>query len=186
QAFREYFEHLKRDGIIAVTRWEFQKPREALRVVSVAIEALHQLGVTDVSRHFIVISEGDLDEDGIPVAVLAKKSPFEPEEEMAVKEHLRNYDELRLLYSPWLAGSNAFSRLIESNDPELFTRTYDYNVTAVTDNAPFFFFTLKPSRLFHLNSTSSAMDWKVNLGVAVLLMLLLISIVAVLAFLVLP
>src|SRR5262249_16437394 len=117
---------------------------------------------------------------------VAKKSPFEPEEEMAVKEHLRNYDELRLLYSPWLAGSNAFSRLIESNDPELFTRTYDYNVTAVTDNAPFFFFTLKPSRLFHLNSTSSAMDWKVNLGVAVLLMLLLISIVAVLAFLVLP
>ena len=36
QAFREYFEHLKPDGIIAVTRWEFREPREALRVVSVA------------------------------------------------------------------------------------------------------------------------------------------------------
>src|SRR5262249_51450423 len=54
------------------------------------------------------------------------------------------------------------------------------------DNKPFFFFTLKPARIFNLNSNSSAMDWKVNLGVAVLLMLLAISIVAVLAFLILP
>src|SRR6266571_4747227 len=81
---------------------------------------------------------------------------------------------------------SAFLRLIKSNDPEAFTRTYDYNVTPVTDNAPFFFFTLKPARLLHLNSNSSAMDWKVNLGVAVLGMLLIISVLAVLAFLVLP
>ena len=46
-AFREYFEHLRPDGLIAITRWEFHQPREALRVVSVAMEALHQLGVTD-------------------------------------------------------------------------------------------------------------------------------------------
>src|SRR6267154_2274699 len=47
QAFREYFEHLKPDGIVAVTRWEFQEPREALRVVSVVVQALHELGVAD-------------------------------------------------------------------------------------------------------------------------------------------
>ncbi len=186
QAFREYFDHLKPDGIIAVTRWEFREPREALRVVSVAMEALHQLGVADVSRHFIVVSDGDLDEDGIPVAVLAKKSAFTPEEQAAVTQHLRDYEDLRLLYSPYQAKPNAFSRLIQSNDPEAFTRTYDYNVAAVTDNKPFFFFTVKPGRLLNLNSNSSAMDWKVNLGVAVLGMLLIISIVAVLAFLVLP
>jgi hypothetical protein len=186
QAFREYFEHLKPDGIIAVTRWEFREPREALRVVSVATEALHQLGVRDVSSHFIVVSDGELDEDGIPVAVLAKKSPFTAEEEEAVRQHLRDYEDLRLLYSPSEAKANAFSRLIQSNDPEAFTRTYDYNVTPVTDNTPFFFFTLKPARLLHLNSNSSAMDWKVNLGVAVLGMLLIISVFAVLAFLVLP
>src|SRR5215470_19222500 len=29
QAFHEYFQHLKPDGIIAVTRWEFREPREA-------------------------------------------------------------------------------------------------------------------------------------------------------------
>ena len=42
EAFREYFEHLKPDGMIAITRWEFAQPREALRVVSQAMEALRR------------------------------------------------------------------------------------------------------------------------------------------------
>ena len=58
EAFREYFEHLKPDGMIAITRWEFQQPREALRVVSVAMQALHELGVANPASNFIVVSEG--------------------------------------------------------------------------------------------------------------------------------
>jgi len=27
EAFREYFDHLKPDGMIAITRWEFKQPR---------------------------------------------------------------------------------------------------------------------------------------------------------------
>ncbi len=78
EAFREYFDHLKPEGMIAITRWEFRQPREALRVVAVAMEALHRLGVSNPSRNFIVASQGSLDEDGIPVVVLAKKTPFTP------------------------------------------------------------------------------------------------------------
>ncbi|MCU1306053.1 MAG: hypothetical protein JWN45_748 [Acidobacteriaceae bacterium] len=183
EAFREYFDHLKPDGIIAVTRWEFREPREALRVVSVAMAALHQFGLGDVSRHFMIVSRGDLNEDGVPVTVLAKKRAFTAEEENAVRQHLSNYPPLKLLYAPSQASANAFSELIQSNDPDAFTRHYAYNVTPVTDNAPFFFFTLKPASLLH---SSRAMDWKVNLGVAVLGMLLIISVLAVLAFLIAP
>src|SRR5215471_3216022 len=60
EAFREYFEHLKPDRMIAITRLEFRHPREALRVVAVAMEALHRLGVEDPSRNFIVASQGAL------------------------------------------------------------------------------------------------------------------------------
>ena len=59
EAFREYFDHLRPDGMIAITRWEFRQPREALRVVSQATEALHQLGVTDPRENFIVASDVD-------------------------------------------------------------------------------------------------------------------------------
>lgn len=185
EAFREYFEHLKPDGMIAVTRWEFAQPREALRVVSVGMNALHQLGVQDTSNHFIVVAQNPLDADGVNVGVFAKKTPFTNQEEDAVRRHVAANPPMQVIYSPSEHEDNAFSRMIRSNDPYAFSRGYDYNITPVDDNAPFFFFTLKPSHILSL-SRSRSMDWKVNLGVAVLAMLLAISIVAVLVFLVLP
>lgn len=186
EAFREYFEHLKPDGLIAITRWEFKDPREALRVVSVAIEALHQIGVADPAKNFILASEGELDEDGIPVVVLAKKSAFTPEEEQSVKAHIAANAKLAPLYLPSEHRGNPFSALIASNDPQGFAQQYAYNVAPVTDNAPFFFFTLKLGQFFRNDDLDAGMDWKVNLGVAVLGMVLLISLVAVVAFLIIP
>ncbi len=186
EAFREYFNHLKPNGMIAITRWEFQHPREALRVVAVAMEALHRLGVANPARNFIVASEGSLDEDGKPVVVLAKKSPFTPAEEDAVARHLDKYPDLESLYLPSDHGQNPFSDLIGSNDPYGFARRYAYNTAPVTDNAPFFFFTLKPGQILGENGLRGGIDWKVNLGVLVLFLVLVISVIAVLAFLVLP
>jgi spermidine synthase len=186
EAFREYFNHLKPDGMIAITRWEFRQPREALRVVAVAMEALHRLGVENPARNFIVTSQGSLDEDGIPVVVLAKKTPFTSAEEDAVAGHCDRYAELDPLYLPTNPGQNPFSELIASNDPQAFARRYAYNVSPVSDNAPFFFFTLKAGQILSDASLRHGIDWKVNLGVLVLLLVLVISVAAVLAFLVLP
>ncbi len=186
EAFREYFEHLKPDGMVAITRWEFRQPREALRVVSVAMQALHEQGVEKPARNFIVVSEGDLDEDGIPVVVLAKKSAFTAEEEEQVRSHLASNPALVALYLPSDPKENPFSALIARNDPYAFAREYPYNVAPVNDNAPFFFFTLKLDQVLHQEELAEGIDWKVNLGVAVLAMVLVISCVAVLAFLVIP
>jgi hypothetical protein len=186
QAFQEYFAHLAPDGIIAITRWEFREPREALRVVSVAMNTLQQLGLADVSRHFMVVAAGELNEDGIAVAVLTKKSPFTANEETTVKQFLKDHPPLKLLYAPSEQEANAFTRLLQSNDPYGFSAEYGYNVSPVTDNAPFFFFTLKPEHIWRSIGRPGGLDWKVNLGVAVLAMLLLISIFAVLAFLIVP
>jgi len=186
EAFREYFEHLKADGMIAITRWEFRHPREALRVVSVAMEALHQLGVANPARNFMVASQGPLNEDGIPVVVLAKKSAFTAAEETAVMEHCKRYPELDPLYLPSQPGQNPFSDLIASNDPYGFAGGYAFNVAPVSDNAPFFFFTLKPEQFLAKTKLHKGVDWKVNLGVLVLLLVLVISMFAVVAFLLVP
>ena len=196
EAFREYFDHLKPDGMIAITRWEFKQPREALRVVSQGIEALHQVGVADPRRHFVLIADGGLNEDGRPVLVLAKKTPFTAAEYASVAAHVRENPNLFWLnptaeyagLQPLPPAASAFRDLIESNDPVGFARNYAYNVSPVSDSAPFFFFTLKTRHVIEniLAGTGRGMDWRINLGVVVLGMLLIISIVAVLAFLILP
>ncbi len=196
EAFREYFDHLKPDGMIAITRWEFAKPREALRVVSQAMEALHELGVQDTTQNFIVVSDGSLAADGEPVVVLAKKTPFTLEEQKAVLNHIEGADgnganlNLHVLYMPATGdragmAHRAFAKLILSQDPQGFSASYPYNITPVTDNAPFFFFTLKPEQVLR-GSDQGGIDWKVNLGIAILGIVLIVSIAAVLLFLVLP
>ena len=196
EAFREYFDHLKPDGMIAITRWEFKQPREALRVVSQGIEALHRIGVADPRQHFVIVADGGLNEDGRPVLVLAKKSSFTTAEYAAVAAHVRENPNLFWLnptseyagLQPLPPAAAAFHTLIESNDPVGFAQGYAYNVAPVSDSAPFFFFTLKTRHVIEniLAGTGRGMDWRINLGVVVLGMLLIISIVAVLAFLILP
>jgi hypothetical protein len=200
EAFKEYFEHLNPDGFIAITRWEFKEPREALRVVSQSIEALHELGVSNPRRHFIVISDGELNQDGRPVLVLAKKSPFTAEEVASVRTHLEQNknlvpiyvpDNLEMAESPAFAApsadAHAFRHLISSNQPASFAAAYKFDVSPVFDSAPFFFFTLKTKDIVRqIAGTRGGLDWKVNVGIVVLGIVLLISIVAVVAFLVLP
>ena len=196
EAFREYFEHLKPDGMIAITRWEFARPREALRVVSQAMEALREMGAGDSSQNFIVVSDGPLDTDGRPVVVLAKKSPFTLQEQRAVLDHIQGANgadanlNLHVLYLPATADEAgmahpAFAQLIRGQDARAFSAAYKYNVAPVTDNVPFFFFTLKPEQVFR-GSDEGGIDWKVNLGIAILGIVLIVSIAAVIAFLVLP
>lgn len=188
EAFREYFDHLRPDGIIAITRWEFRQPREALRVVSQAMEALHEIGVADPENNFIVASDGPLDQDGRPVVVVAKKSAFTADEVNAVHAHLAANPKLVPLYLPGGTNAgNAFTQLIASNDPRGFAEQYRYNVSPVFDSSPFFFFTLKTGNAIRdLRGTRGGMDWRVNLGIVILGMVLLISIAAVLAFLIIP
>ncbi|HVH85281.1 MAG TPA: hypothetical protein VM912_01055, partial [Terriglobales bacterium] len=183
EAFREYFDHLRLDGMIAITRWEFRQPREALRVVSQAMEALHELGVASPSGNFMVASDGPLDQDGRPVIVVAKKSAFTSDEIAAVRAHLRAHPKLVNLYMPGADNAaNAFTQLIQSNDPHRFAAAYKYNVAPVFDSSPFFFFTLKTANAFaDLRGTRGGMDWRVNLGIVILGMVLLISLVAVIA-----
>lgn len=233
EAFREYFDHLKPDGYIAITRWEFARPREALRVVSQAMRALGGPAIpsfvtdarrNDLTKNFIIVVEGELDQDGRPVTVLAKKTPFTPEEQATVLKHMAAQPKLHALYLPWPDKSGAaeesrslapkegarddkgvsarddkgvsarddngldagaFRRLIELGNPERFAEAYPFNVAPVYDDAPFFFFTLKPSQILGAG-TEKGIDWKVNMGIAVLLMLVVISALAVLAFLVVP
>jgi spermidine synthase len=199
EAFDEYFAHLKPEGMLAITRWEFRYPREALRVAATAIASLKEAGVDDPSMNILVVSDGALNEDGRSVLVLAKKSAFTREEEQTIYDHLKANPNLQLIYSPHERSQaigmnpqnpqvrwNPFTALMVSNDPVAFAKKYEFNVAPVTDDAPFFFFTVKLSHLLGSGGSERGIDWKVNMGVAVLLGVLVLSAIAVATFILGP
>jgi len=237
EAFREYFDHLKSDGFLAITRWEFPQPREALRVVSEAIEVLRRSGIEDVRQHFIIIANGQLDEIGRQVTVLAKKTAFTIDEERTVLKEVQNSPRLYPLYTPDVYGrpdrnsncgasasagtdgncierslaqlaetrmlppetTEPFQQLInlpsrkiggvDASPRAKFIHDYPFEITPVTDNAPFFFFTFKTRgalRTLLAHSGDARTDWKNNLGLVVLGAVLVISIITVSGFLVVP
>jgi predicted membrane-bound spermidine synthase len=237
EAFREYFDHLKSDGMLAITRWEFPQPREALRVVSEAIETLRRSGTEDVRKNFIIVANRQPNQAGTQVTVLAKKTAFTINEERAILQQVQSNSALYPLYTPNVYGrpvkdSNCGASVPVANgnciEPALvqlsatrmlppettepfqqlislpsggvaedvgtsprtkFIHDYPFEISPVTDNAPFFFFTFKTSNVLHTllgASGHGSIDWKNNLGLVVLGAVLIISIVAVSGFLVIP
>src|SRR5271157_5879029 len=75
-AFRDYLLHLTSDGILTITRWGFDPPRESLRLISLAIEALGQIGEKDPWRHVIVSRQGSIQGYGALDTVLIARQPF--------------------------------------------------------------------------------------------------------------
>jgi spermidine synthase len=107
EAFREYFDHLKPDGMLAITRWEFPQPREALRVVSEAIETLRRSGTDDVRKNFIIVANRQPNVSGTQVTVLAKKTAFTLDEERTILKQVQNNPALYPLYTPNVYGRPA-------------------------------------------------------------------------------
>jgi spermidine synthase len=184
EAFYDYLSHLTDDGIMVFTRWGFEPPRESLRLVSLAREALLQLNVTDFSRHIIVLREGMLD------TIMVSRKPFSASDIALVKDSLA-VKQLAPLYVPGEIIPNAFSSLILSRDVPQFEQNYPYDISAVSDDRPFFFFTVQPRDLWNYvrlrtDGTGPNGDRKINLAVPVLFGVMGISLIAMLVILALP
>lgn len=201
QAFREYLRHLQPDGVLALTRWEFQRPREALRVVSTAMQALRkEFGVEDPRGYFLLVSDGPLRRFGVTVTTLIGRRPFSAADVRRIRAYAAAHPPLMLQYAPGMQWGNgpgevspkepnaAYLRLLQSGDAAKFARAYPYDVSPATDDRPFFFYTTRTAAILGLvhPAGKAPMDWKTNLALFLLLSLLTLSIVAVLLFLFVP
>ncbi|MBK8978222.1 MAG: hypothetical protein IPM29_20145 [Planctomycetes bacterium] len=57
EAFEDYFDHITDDGVVSIIRFRFEPPRETLKLVATAAEALRHRGITDPRRHFLVVNQ---------------------------------------------------------------------------------------------------------------------------------
>jgi hypothetical protein len=189
EAFVDYLTHLTDSGILAFTRWGFQPPRESLRLVTLGVEALRRLGETDFARHFIVVRENVqlIDTWGATDTVLISRKPF-AQEDLERARGIVAQSGMEMVYLPGGGQDNAFARYLQSNDREAFLKDYLYDVSPVTDNRPFFFYTVQPRDVwgYFSRARSETADYKTNRAVPLLFGLVGISLVATILMLALP
>ena len=191
-AFRDYLNHLTGDGLMVFTRWGLEPPRESLRLISLAMEALHDVGETQPWKHILVVrSEAEkLATWGATDTVIVFRKPLSADDLARVHASLAG-TALQPLYLPNDKPANAFGHLLKSDYPEAFWKNYQYDVSPVDDDRPFFFYSVQPkdigqffSYLFRRGHHEA--DFKVNRALPLLFSLLGVSLVATIVVLALP
>jgi len=178
-AFYDYLSHLTGDGLLAFTRWGFDPPRESLRLITLAMDALARAGEPDPASHVMVVRDDSskLYGYGALDTVLVSRRPFTPAD-VARAQALVSESKMETMYLPGAPSSNAFGQLLASADPSSFWRAYRYDVSPVSDDRPFFFYTVQPHDLldFLRNANVKAEDYKLNSAVPLLFALMAVSI----------
>jgi hypothetical protein len=187
-AFRDYLSHLTDDGVAVFTRWGFDPPRESLRLVALAMAALSDLGERDAWKHVIVGRAGTTEGRGATDTVLIARKPLAEGDLERARGFLQTAG-MEALFLPGQEVRNPFHDLLRSADPEEFEQTYRFDITPVTDNRPYFFYTVQPRDVMQFLKTTSHLsaDYEeVNKAVPLLFGLLAASLLATALIMVLP
>jgi hypothetical protein len=189
EAFRDYLSHLTDDGLLTFTRWGFDPPRESLRLVSLAMVALGDLGERDPARHVLVGRSGgkaEVEGFGALDTVIISRKPLS-DADAAMARAAFEAAHMDVLYVPGDSANNAFGQLLLATNPHEYERNYRFDITPVSDDRPFFFYTVQRRDVaqFLLNN-GRAGDVKVNTAVPKLFSALIVSVIAVGVILVLP
>jgi hypothetical protein len=95
---------------------------------------------------------------------------------------------MEAIYLPDELIPNAFTELLRTPDPAGYQHRYPFDISPVSDNRPFFFYTVQPRDLWEFVTRTSrrSADYKINRAVPLLFELLGISAVATFIILALP
>jgi hypothetical protein len=179
EAFQDYYRHLTPRGVLAITRWHREPPRESLRLCTVAREALRREGIAAPERHFVVYASNNV------ATIVMKREPFTSQEASDFRSEGERRG-LRILYDPFTTRDNLFQAFFAAADRAAFYRSLPYDVTPVTDDSPFFFLQhrwkdLSPRALFQPGNALVEIPGKL-----LLLLVLVISISLSVVLLLLP
>jgi spermidine synthase len=178
EAFSEFLDHLAPGGILAVTRWyDASSPKEFLRLVALGRAALEARGVagTEVANYFAIATDNDR-----RGTLLLSRDPYRPEDLARLRAAVTD-GHLRLLFTP---GGHAtgdggdedrlLHSFLEAPSGESVLAAQRYDASATTDDRPFFFYNLRGHQLLSIFAHPERLELN-NLGVAILIFLLILS-----------
>jgi len=160
EAWTTFLTHLKPGGMLTVSRWYYPtRPGEALRITSLARETLLRLGMKEPRRHVMLVKApkaaglvGELG-NGV-VTILVSREPFTEADTSALESQVERLG-FQFVVSPRMAADPAYERILDARDARAFYASYPLDVSAPTDDKPFFFQMLRLGDV----TRSLAMNW---------------------------
>lgn len=143
QAMQAYLRQLSPHGMLAVNRWLQLPPRDLLKLVATAVEALQTQGATQPLRHIALLRNWQ------SAVLLVKRSPFTTEEVSAMHDFAATWAfDLEWAGGPGMA-SDGGHRLRQGHFAEAFValggparedflRRYKFDIRPADDDRPYF------------------------------------------------
>ena len=145
EAIREYLEHTRPGGMLAITRWLKHPPRDSLKLIATAVRALGSRGVNEPGNQLAVIRSWNTS------TLLIKNGAFTPDDIASTKEFART----RSFDTAWFTGIQASdaNRYNLLDQPYLYEgatallgvradeymKRYKFYIEPATDNRPYYF-----------------------------------------------
>lgn len=147
EAWTTFLQHLGDEGMLSVSRWYFrERPAELYRTTTLAVEALGAVGVPDARRHIAIVANmrpltydtsAAENPDGVGTILVSRRPFTDAELDRLDREAARLRFEVP--FSPRVSADETFVRLTEPGNLREFLDNYPINITAPTDDSPFFF-----------------------------------------------
>ncbi len=192
ESIREYFHHLSDTGLLSISRWVVTPARDNLKIFNMAVAALKQEGVKDVEKHLIAIRSLQT------ITLLVSKRPVSTE----MINRTRTFARQRLFDLVHIPGIrktevnkfikletpvyyNAMQQLLSSSS-QSFIDGYDFDISAATDNRPYFYNFFKPGVIRNILTYGPSQIPVTEWGYLILLIILLPVLAVSFIFILLP
>lgn len=136
EAFEDYIRALKPGGMFSFTRFYFEPPRQALKLVSLYLAAAERMGIGEPANCILVAKYESL------ATLIFKREPFTAAEIARFKADVADLG-FDIVYTPDNRLDPYFRTLALTRDRDAFFASYPFDVRPNTDERPFFFNLLK-------------------------------------------
>lgn len=190
ESFSNMYERLTPNGLISISRWTVDPPRDNIKLLATAIKSLRELGISYPGDNLIAIRSLQT------FTLLISKKAISQQQIIKAKE-FSNRNLFDLVYYPGIKDDeanryiqlaspyyyNATNKLLSKNYDD-FIKSHTFNIKPATDNNPYFYNFFKLKTLEHVRKYGikwiPITDWGYLLVLFLLIFVLVISILGIL------
>jgi hypothetical protein len=154
EAWTRFLERLSPRGMLSVSRWYYaDRPGEVYRSAVLAMAALQRIGASRPQDHFAIVrarpaAAADAP-DGIGT-ILVSREPLTPAD-LATLESVATRLKFDIVQSPRTSIDETFAAIASADRLPALLDAYPLDISAPTDDSPFFFHMLRLRDVFNLD-----------------------------------